>query len=371
MEEIFNIQEENGEFLILPAFGVGNSAWQNWNDRWKRSLHIDSNNNIISCGFPKFCNLGEGVDKYNVTVETFLKYLNRGLVATLKIDGSLLIRFVHNGKVRFRTRGSFKVGVDNAFEIDEFVKKYPKLNDPTLYKNMSLLFEWVSPLNPIVIKYDIPDITLIGAITHNPGHYEKEIPTLKSIKELKSISDHLQIPLVKNFSLNSEKDVNDLIQTIKSEKTIEGFVIRFNNEQELVKVKSDHYKILHALKSHLTTVKLIELWQSFKEPDYKEFEEKFIGVYDYETWEWSLPVISSMFDGIKIAQKIINHVKEFVEINKNLDRKSFALLAQKKYNNLNLSLCFILYTKKPIPNEMIKKFILQHCKQTEKRMFEA
>jgi len=370
----FRVQEGiDGERLITPGFAVSNSAWKAEEHLWLRSLHIDKNDEVISCGFPKFFNMGDGPREFQITQDNLLDQIDRGkpLLATLKIDGSLLIRFVHNGKVRFRTRGSMEVGLDNKDEIEEFLIKYPKLADPTYYPTMSLLFEWTSPKNQIVIKYDIPELTLVGAVLHGKGikWYDTEFDLI-DINGLKKISEDTGISCVQHFNLKNRVDVLDLIEKLKAEKEIEGYVIRMNNDQDMVKVKSDNYFILHALKSNLNTESLIDLILSWNlGHDYNLFKEKFIASYDYETWTVALPAVSSIFDGFKHASNIGLHINRFVDENRDKPRKEFALLAQQKYSGEKLSACFSLLDNKPIHKNAFKTWVLQNCKQYEFSMF--
>lgn len=369
--ETFNIQDKNnGERLITPGFAVSNYSWKQWEHRWLRSLHIDEQSHILSMGFPKFCNLGEGCDRYHVSEEDVLKRAGKDLRATLKVDGSLLIRYVQDGEVKFRTRGSFGIGLENKFEIDEFCELYPLLADPSYRPNDSLMFEWVSPFLTIVIRYAEPQIFLIGA-----SRYQKDCvwynadPKLYTLEELQTVSQETGIPMTEFYTLKSVDEVSKLIEGLKTEKTIEGFVLRFNDDQEMVKVKANHFLILHALRSNLTTVKLIELWQSWNEPEYTDFSKQFQDVYDYECWLWAMPVISAMFDGIREVRKIVAHVREFVNTRRDLGRKDFALEAQSRFNQLRLSICFLLWDNRPIPSETMQKLILQNCKQVERKMF--
>ena len=373
-EEFRIIEGNNGEKLITPEFGVGNEAWHDFNLRFMRSLHIDKDDKVISCGFPKFVNAGEGYGKFNVTEKDLLD--KKDLIATLKIDGSCLIRFVHNGIVRWRTRGSLTVGLDNKDEIEGFINRYPKLNDPTLYSNMSLLFEWVSPRNQIVIKYETPEIYLIGAILfeRNTKWVDNEF-SLFTMKELTKISetlssfdDHL-MPCVKHFNLKNKIEIIDLIEKLKTEKEIEGWVLRFNNEQELVKIKSDHYFILHALKSKLDSCAIVDLFLSWERPSFEEFKSKFIAAYDYEIWTTILPAVSSICNASQIADNVYNHIVNLVEENKKLSRKDFALLMKQKYSGEKLALCFSLLDNKPIKSNFFKTIILQNIKNYDFSIF--
>lgn len=361
------LTNENGtERLIKPNFDFKASEWNNQN-KWLRSLHLDKNDCVISVGLPKFQNIKEGFGELRITEQDLLD--KKDLVATLKYDGSLLIRYVQDGIVKFRTRGALQVGLDNKNEIDKFIKWYPKLNDPSVYPNISLLFEWCSPRNQIVIKYDKPQIILVGAVSYekNTEWYNNKF-SLLTIKELEQISENLSsfddylMQCVEYFYLKNNTEVIALIERIKNDKIIEGYVIRMDGEQNLVKVKSDHYFILHSLKSNLTSEVLADLFLSWGQPSFEEFKDKFIAAYDYEIWTTILPAASSIIDASKIADSVYNHIVNLVEENRSLTRANFADLVKQKYSGEKLSLCFALLDRKKIDSKFYKKIIMQNIK---------
>lgn len=359
-----------GEYLVTPAYGVGNQSWQDWKLRWLRSLHLAADQSVISAGFPKFMNMGEGVGKYNVAAQDLLDRAGQDLYATLKIDGSLLIRFVQDGEVRWRTRGSLRVGLDNRSEIDYFCASHPLLADPDFYPDLSLLFEWVSPLNKIVINYDHPQLFLIGGVRFDKGvkWWDANLRLL-DIAELQTIEALLGVELPDYYVLNSQAEVTRLIDDLRADTSIEGFVVRFDGGQQLVKLKTEHYCTLHALRSSLTTAMLIDLWLQWDKPSFQVYADLFDKAYDFECWKCALPGASSMYDGIKVVQRIYDHIVRFVEENRQLSRKDFALLAQRQYDGQRLSACFTLLDNKPVSGDFWKKLILQNCKQVELRMF--
>ncbi len=58
----------------------------------------------------------------------------------------MLIRFVQDGVVRFRTRGWLGIK-DNSEELDGFCLDNPTFLDPNFAPRDSLLFEWTSPIS--------------------------------------------------------------------------------------------------------------------------------------------------------------------------------------------------------------------------------
>lgn len=369
--DTFLTQESDLGRLIQPGFAVCNHTWTDWKLRWLRSLHVREDNSIISMGWPKFMNLGEGNGKYHVDAKDLLDRTN-DLYATLKVDGSLLIRYVDDDDVvRFRTRGSLQVGLDNAYELEEFFEQYPRLRDPEFYPNDSILFEWVSPANKIVISYNEPAIFLIGGIQYEPNvPWWDANPRLFTVDELVDVSENLEVPMVQVYPLRTADQVTKLIEDLKQNLDIEGFVLRFDKCQRMVKIKTEHYCTLHALRSQLTTALLIDFWRQWGKPSFKEYAEKFEKAYDFECWHWALPAVSSMYDGVRVATRIYDHIVRFVEENKGLARKDFALLAQQKYDSVRLAACFTLLDGKEVSGEFWKKLILQNCKEVEMRMFD-
>lgn len=362
------INGNNGERLISPKFGVGNDSWKDKESLWLRSLHINKDDKVISVGLPKFFNLGEAPPNFKISEKDLFN--KRGLVASLKVDGSLLIRFVQDGVVKWRTRGSLEVGLDNKDEINGFVQKYPKLNDPTYYNNVSLLFEWVSPRNQIVIKYEAPEIYLVGGVLfeRNTEWHNNDF-TLLSFKHLEKISEETGICCVQHFSLNDGSELTQLIEKLKTDKEIEGYVIRFNDEQELVKIKAEHYKILHYLKSKLDSGAIVDLFLCWEKPSFEEFKNKFIASYDYEIWTTILPAISSICDAYEIANSTYHHIKNLVIENRELSRKDFALMMKQKYSGEKLAACFSLLDDKPVGTNFFKTIILQNIKDYNFSMF--
>ncbi|MEE8114494.1 MAG: hypothetical protein V3T23_09065 [Nitrososphaerales archaeon] len=136
--ELFKVfEDDEGRRIIIPhhSNAVSNDGWSREN-LWLRSrVESVKNGDTISQGFGKFFNLGQGPEGLKIDIETILGEIHgkRRVVATLKYDGSCLIRSVYKGEVFFRTRGSLKYEYhDNAqLEMEGFLVKYPKLADPT------------------------------------------------------------------------------------------------------------------------------------------------------------------------------------------------------------------------------------------------
>lgn len=366
--EDFNIQEFNEFRLITPTrvTAVSNSAWTKDN-LWLRSRMETLDEKIVSQGFGKFFNLGMGPESLKIElsdVESAIR--NNDAVASIKEDGSLLIRSVYDSRLILRTRGSLGYEhLENGYEINSIFKlKYPDVFDIDLFGHLSILFEWVTPNNVIVLRYKEPELRLVGAVNHETMTYVK-------FQELEKISSVLGVPIVKYFTL----DINgyqEMLKELETNKYIEGYVIRIHDEQTLVKIKCSSYLTKHRLKSNLTSDVLIDLWFQYNQPQYQEFLKIFSEIYDEEICMWALPVISSLFDGINEFKKIYNHMLHKINETKSLSRKDFAILMQSQYGHTKkFGLIMNLWSGKigEVNRELIKHIVLQNTKQIEMSMF--
>jgi len=386
MNEYFNIQEKDGLRLIVPAHSaaIGNAGWTPKNVWWRSRVET-LDGQVVSQGFGKFFNVGQGPDDLRIAINDIAQAIEHNdALATLKIDGSLLIRSVYNNKVYLRTRGSFGYShLENAFEIDtEFTKKYPKLFDVGFAKNHSLLFEWVSPFNTIVIKYPEPALYLIGAVDHRTMSYVR-------MSELTEIGQILNIPVTQFFPLTSQGWA-DLYTDLEKNKDIEGYVIRLRHEQSLVKVKCAHYLTKHALKSNLTTEKLADMYFQYGRPTFSQFVDKFKESFDEEITMWAMPAISTLYDGVRELEAIEQHIqtkvtnwktarerKETEARPRNIDnirredRKEFAIRAQQEYGHTKkFAYAMSVYLGEMANREkLLKSLLLQNTKQVDLSIF--
>ena len=366
----FNVSEQNGLRLITPTreTAVSNYVWTSDN-LWLRSRIETLDGKTVSQGFGKFFNLGMGPIFLQTTVEHIADAITKqDVIATVKLDGSLLIRSVHEGKVMFRTRGSFGYDhLDNGWEVDQiFKQKYPKLFDPERGEELSLLFEWTTPNNPIVMKYSEPDLTLVGVVDHAIMKY-------CSMRVLEAMAKELGVPLVEWYPLDS-KGLEDLMTRLTTEQRIEGWVVRIDNEQILVKIKCDPYLAKHRLKSNMTSDLLADLWFTQGRPNFQTFIKSFEEQYDEETAMWALPVISKLFDGVKTLDAIVTVIEEKVRDanKKGLSRKDFAISMLSQYGQTKkFSLAMNLWTGKTDNAELLKGILLQNTKQFELGMFKT
>ena len=154
-----------------------------------------------------------------------------------KEDGSICqFIMLPNGKVV----GKSKMGFDNeqANGINRIYKANPdvrKLVDWSLSNGICAVFEYVSPSNRIVLRYDKEELILLRLRDNTSG---KHI----------DIKDHLdKIGSIRIAPFEDDyKDLITLIEKSKTEIDKEGWVVQFDNDH-MIKIKCDWYCERHGL----------------------------------------------------------------------------------------------------------------------------
>lgn len=353
--EQFYVNEHivNGDTLYLITPRQMGCEWTKEN-KVLRSSVWNSDGELVSASFPKFVNWGEKPEVF--PVPTSLK----NTVIMEKLDGSTLIVSKYKGEYIIRTRGTIDATSmeQNGHEIEVFRNNIlPKISE--FFKGetaeQSFIFEWTSPLNQIVINYgDAPKFVLIGMIRHSDYKLNDQIA-------LDNVADAfgLDRPATYTFA-----DVNDLIQNIETWQGKEGVCVYSKDGQEIHKVKSAWYLMLHHMKSELSsTEKVIDVWIAQGYPSYTDFYNYIATTFDYELAEKTRGIISNICDGYKEVLKIVDHMKNFVEPLKSVSRRDAALKIIGAYGETNRkSFCFNLLDGKELDGDSIKKLLFQVLK---------
>ena len=355
--ESFMVHEHslNGEIVYLVQPKHIGATWKNDNLHFRSSVW-NYNGELISASFPKFFNWSEQPDLS--PVPNSLKHCT----VVEKLDGSTLIVSKYNGQYILRTRGTVDAStMANGFELELFKEKilFP------LAKNIgnigetwefSILFEWVSPINKIVLNYgDEPDWYLVGMIWH--GDYE-----LHSQSDLDDFAKqhNLKRPATYTFS-----DVNDLLQNVDQWKGKEGVCVYSKNDQSIHKVKSSDYLIKHRFKSEATLENTLDLYFSYGKPLYQEFESKLTETFDYECFEMVRGYASQICDASKEVNKIVDGFKSFIDNQLKVlsTRKEQAQKVISSYSESNRSsMIFSLLDGKTLTSDQHKKLFWQVLK---------
>jgi RNA ligase len=209
-----------------------------------RGLIFYPDGKIMSRPFHKFFN-------FNEREETQLRNIDLSQPHTIieKMDGSMIRPIVVNGVVRLAT----KMGVtDTSIAAEAVVAAWPETKRDlfaeymkAVYHGMTPLLEFVSPENRIVLKYDTPDLVLLGVRRNHDGKYS---PTDSEFYR-KWIAD--------GFSVADEYGelsgtLDDYIAKHSSDEGREGFIMRFADGQ-MYKGKNEWYVRIHRVKDKIRT----------------------------------------------------------------------------------------------------------------------
>jgi hypothetical protein len=337
-------------YLVDGSF----ATWDKDNLIYRASI-FNENGKPVSLSFSKFFNWGE---KPNIVPEP-VKLSNCNFIS--KIDGSTCIISKYKGNLIVRTRGSFFIDSEkmtNGFEIETLKKKYPKAfdNEYINSEEYSLIFEWVSDINVIVLKYnDCPNMYLINKISHKDFSYETQNNLDKIAKELGCIR-----PSRGTFS----SDIKEMLEQIKSLKGEEGYCVYFNNDQDIKKIKSSQYLTLHAFKSEINNEEnVIDLYVEYKQPDYNDFLDRIEKEFDFECRKYIEHYVSKIVSYRAEVRKIVEHMKEF-SYSFNGTRKEFAQKNIASYGQTERSgMVFKIYDRKDLDKKDYKRLYFQVMKK--------
>jgi hypothetical protein len=342
----------NGEivYLIQPQH-IGTKWTQD--NKHMRSVVVNYAGEVISASFPKFTNWGENPDHF--PVPNSLK--NATIVE--KLDGSTLIVSKYNGQYILRTRGTVDASkLANGFELELFKSTIlNKLQDNNDTWDYSIIWEWLSPINKIVLSYgDEPMWKLIGFI----NHINYSLAQQDMLDAMAKKYDLLR-PEIYTFT-----DISDMLQIVDKWQNKEGVCLYSKNDQVIHKIKASKYLLLHHLKSELSSLeKVLDVWLEQGMPDYRTFYNYIFTTFDFELAEQIKGTISRICDAKKEVDLIVSGMNEFVNNRlKTLPtRKLQAEQVISAYGNTNrASFLFKLLDGKSLGKEEYKKLLFQVLK---------
>lgn len=297
--EQFSVQERGGRYLITPS--KSKHAWTE-DELHLRSLLVDLEGRVLSSGWNKFFNYGENAQHD----EEFRKALSRGAVEFVeKMDGSLIILDFIDGKIHLRTRGNFDLGTFEVPVLHLIANKYPQLikwylsdifSPRTIRDRYSLLFEYVGPENRIVIRYEEPELYLLGAVNKN------SLLPVWDRAWMESIAAQMGVPTPAVHLLPTNFD--DLAPIVRAWQDKEGVVARFvgtldggvTNRPRMLKSKATQYLKLHGIKFRLEG-KVAKLAFLLGVTNYENAKQKFeeMGV-DFEGQQFLMPELDAYLE---------------------------------------------------------------------------
>lgn len=274
--EQFFIKEIGDKILIhRKEAGV---KWDEHNKYFRSSLWHKETGKLLSAGFRAFVNYGEQSNFEPLNSED-------GVRAIQKIDGSLLCVSNPLDELIIRTRGTVDASrLQNGHEIEFLKKKYPKAFanewlDCGLY---TLLFEWTTPTNRIVLNESTePTLWLIGMVYHPDYSYVNQ-------HNLDTYAKEMEVNRPKSYGIMLNGSIEDIKKRIEPLQDIEGVVIYddkagYNSGQILKKIKTLRYLQLHRVFTGVKTVDhLFDLFVEYGCTERENFEALLATNFDWE-----------------------------------------------------------------------------------------
>jgi hypothetical protein len=358
--DLTEIDQEN--FMVHPHEIAGETAYLvqpiHLGAKWgKNNLHFrsslwNSQGELISASFKKFFNWAEHPE---LTYTPFSLTANGGCELMEKIDGSTLIVSRYKGHLIMRTRGTSDARKqDNGHEIDWLVDKYPAI--ASVGEGVSHIYEWVSPMNKIVLNYgDDPDAYLIAIINHSDYTMESQ-----SVLDAAAKLYGLKRPARYNF-----KSVSEMLKAIEDLKGKEGLCVYCNKGQDIRKVKSAWYLALHRMKTELGNFdRVLDFYFTLGQPSYTEFFSHVEKNHDYELAVQMQGDISRICEGMKEVKELITAMTVKAISLRGLPRKEAAQVIIQAYGNTNRAgFAFKLLDNKPLDVDDYKKLLYQVLKK--------
>lgn len=361
-QENFMVHEHivNGELLYLVQPQFMGCQWTQ-NNKIFRSSVWNAQGELVSAGFPKFTNWGENPDNFPVP-----KSLKDTFVVE-KIDGSLLIVSKYKGNYILRTRGTVDATkLDNGPELEIFKDTILRQLEAasTMYWNegdtwnVSLLFEWTSPFQRIILNYgETPTWYWVGAVKHEDYSLWEQGVVGRLSKKM-----GIQRPATYSFP-----SVEDLIKGVEEWKGKEGVCVYSKNGQMIHKVKGAWYLALHRMKEALASIdKVIDVWFEQGCPTYQEFEKFITDRFDWELWSQVRGDASRICDAYKEVEKILDGMNVFVgsKLRPLATRREQAELTISSYGKTNrAAFVFKILDGKELTRDDEKKLLYQVLKK--------
>lgn len=207
---------------------------------------------LVALTFPKFFNASE---KEGASVVKF----DSPFDAYAKMDGSLGIVYYHNSVWHVATRGSF--ASDQSVWAENWL--HQNINVSLLDKNVTYLCEIIYAENRIVINYSFEGLVMLGAY-----HLDNDCE-LDYDHDLVPMCAKLGMRIAERHSFGSFVEAQEFVKTLPGNE--EGFVIRFRDSGERVKLKGNEYCSLHKMISNITALAIWELLcAGYSLEDYKK-----------------------------------------------------------------------------------------------------
>lgn len=223
-----------------------------------RGITFDRDGKIVSRPLHKFFNLAEREEVLPQNLDW------TSMVAGFdKMDGSMITTGVFHGEVFAKSKKSFESDVAvSALAYMKLNVKYVDFAKHCAAHDLTPIFEYTSPNNRIVLRYDEEKMTLLHVRHLITGEYH-------TAAQVAALAQSFDIPVNAPLFGNGF-DLATLLASLNTVEGIEGYVIQFASG-EMVKVKTRWYVNLHHAVTFVRIRDIARLVLSEKIDDYIAF----------------------------------------------------------------------------------------------------
>lgn len=162
-----------------------------------------------------------------------------------KLDGSMIVPYILDGKVFFKTRRSFEHDILDAIENEvPYIESVKDLVRDLYREGFDAVFEYTSPSNTVVVKYDIPSLSIVQVRDRRTGEYinPEDLYYIFGKYPEVPITEHRSIDMtLREFVERTRGDPSFIPFYDKyNGENFEGFVIKLEDGQ-LIKFKTNWY----------------------------------------------------------------------------------------------------------------------------------
>ena len=266
----------------------------------------------------------------------------------LKMDGSLMSTYIHNGELKIKSKTSLSsTHAINAMRWLDLEKNKSLKESLTLLTNedFTVNMEYTSPepAMRIVIGYQEPKLTVLNVRDRLTGEYfSKEILVGLYLESIQSIVDHWVETIIVFDGPKFTESIQEMVD-------IEGYVIQLNSGQH-VKKKTEWYSVLHHSKDSINNPR--RLYECILSETIDDLRVMFTDD------PYSMKAIDDMECFVNgIYNSLVKNTESFYQENKMLDRKDYAIKGQAELDNKEFAICMQLYLGKSFSyKELMKKW---------------
>lgn len=239
----FSVKKHDKKDLYLIKYKHLGIDWSQPYALEARGIILDGDSNVVARPYKKFFNYKELLNRDDLPREIrLLSKWDRDKKYTVleKLDGSLAIISQYEDEMIYASSGNMEGKYPHMFKMwfDKNLTPMQKRKLKKITKNHTLLFEYVSPKNRIVVPYKKEDMVLHGIINTKTGEeiFDKIV--------FDSIAEDIGVNTANRFAITYETIMRVKKQQ-SGEDLFEGFVVRFDDGKR-IKIKLDEYVELHS-----------------------------------------------------------------------------------------------------------------------------